>query len=580
MAQTDARAGFRLPWSSERSNIEQAETEQAQDGAAGGDAGWPTTDTAQTTDQHLEQAESTVQNAADSDWGTSATTTESSQEWGSAASAPAPGRTPSPKKPSKFLADLTRAMQAAAEESRNTTLSQFQADAKAHIEQIHERSAGEATTLRRQADDDVAAVREWSKAEIARIREETEAKISARKGRLDVEIEQHAAMIQREIEGVQVKVGGFEEEMARFFERLLAEDDPTHFATMAENLPEPPAFDEMRALDPIEFAAMLEYEAAIAEPAPDAMAEQVATDESAAADDETTAESLDPWRDAPAVTTDEVATDHVASQLAADEAEIETEAALDTETAADADVVSEAETDAESEVDARNSEWGAPEGGWDSNGTNPTGEMPDFPDGEVPEGFEIDREAAFAAIQAAAEAAASAEVATDAAARAEAVADIAIEIVGSHDEEDARVSSLGLTPDFESAEAEAAVGGDTGETVQEIGDDALAARLAGLVPGKGGKAASGDTKSTQVVVVGLVSVASIASFKRHLGRLSGVQSVGVSSGPDGEFLFAVNHGADVSLRDAIPGLPSFQARVTGSSDGVVNVTAHDPEADS
>ena len=28
MAQTDARAGFRLPWSSERSNIEQTETDQ------------------------------------------------------------------------------------------------------------------------------------------------------------------------------------------------------------------------------------------------------------------------------------------------------------------------------------------------------------------------------------------------------------------------------------------------------------------------------------------------------------------------------------------------------------------------
>jgi hypothetical protein len=76
-----------------------------------------------------------------------------------------------------------------------------------------------------------------------------------------------------------------------------------------------------------------------------------------------------------------------------------------------------------------------------------------------------------------------------------------------------------------------------------------------------------------------VSVASIASFKRHLGRLSGVQSVGVSSGPDGEFLFAVNHTADVALRDTIPSMPSFQARVTGSGDGTLNVSAHDPESD-
>jgi hypothetical protein len=76
-----------------------------------------------------------------------------------------------------------------------------------------------------------------------------------------------------------------------------------------------------------------------------------------------------------------------------------------------------------------------------------------------------------------------------------------------------------------------------------------------------------------------VSVASIASFKRHLGRLTGVQSVGVSSGPDGEFLFAVNHAADVVLRDAIPSMPSFQARVTGAGEGTLNVSAHDPESD-
>jgi len=50
-------------------------------------------------------------------------------------------------------------------------------------------------------------------------------------------------------------------------------------------------------------------------------------------------------------------------------------------------------------------------------------------------------------------------------------------------------------------------------------------------------------------------------------------------GPDGEFLFAVNHSADVVLRDAIPSMPSFQARVTGSGDGHLNVSAHDPESD-
>ncbi len=98
------------------------------------------------------------------------------------------------------------------------------------------------------------------------------------------------------------------------------------------------------------------------------------------------------------------------------------------------------------------------------------------------------------------------------------------------------------------------------------------------MPSKG-KGASGDATQSQVIVVGLVSVASIASFKRHLGRVPGVQSVGVSSGPDGEFVFAVSHSAETNLRDAIPSLPSFQARVNTSTDGSIHVTAHDPEAD-
>src|SRR5206468_10146372 len=195
------------------------------------------------------------------------------------------------------------------------------------------------------------------------------------------------------------------------------------------------------------------------------------------------------------------------------------------------------------------------------------------------------REAAFAAIQAAAEAAASAEVAADAAARAEAVADVAIEIMGNHegeaeDDADPRLTALGMSPDYDAAEAEALATADAsdGEEIPTIGDDALAARLAGLVPSKG-KGASGEGTSTQVVVVGLVSVASIASFKRHLGRISGVQSVGVSSGPDGEFVFAVSHTEDVALNDVVATLPGFQARVTNAGDGFVNVTAHDPESE-
>ena len=106
-------------------------------------------------------------------------------------------------------------------------------------------------------------------------------------------------------------------------------------------------------------------------------------------------------------------------------------------------------------------------------------------------------------------------------------------------------------------------------------------RLARLLPGNGsaGGADEGEPSSTQVVVTGLVSVAGIASFKRHLGRLAGVQAVGVASGPEGEFVFHVTHRPDVSFRDVIPSMPGFAARVSGTADGVVIVTARDPEAE-
>jgi hypothetical protein len=33
------------------------------------------------------------------------------------------------------------------------------------------------------------------------------------------------------------------------------------------------------------------------------------------------------------------------------------------------------------------------------------------------------------------------------------------------------------------------------------------------------------------------------------------------------------------LRDAIPAMPSFQARVTSTGEGTLTVSAHDPESD-
>ena len=396
MATTDARSGFRLPWSADQRSTEDEEANDMPDAEA-------------TVDQDVDTAAAATAPAA-----------KASPARGTSKD---PAATNGGRKPSKFLADLTRAMQAAAESAREESLARLQAEAKTWVEEIHNRSADGATDLRRRADDEVAAIREWSKAEMARIREETDTRIAARKQRLEVEIEEHAAGIERRIEGVQGRVAAFEAEMAAFFERLLAEEDPGRFAALAESMPEPPPFDDI---------------------------------------------------------SDDTAEPPAAEHVTADGGEAVVTAEADTAT----------------------------------------------PASDTPAG-------------------------------------------------------AAAAPDFAAAEAEALAGVDLEDDADlpVLADDELNARLANLMPATAAEPA-GEPSRTSVVVTGLVSVASIAGFKRHLARLPGVQSVAVSSGPEGEFIFSVTHLGGTDLREAIPGLPGFRARVTGGSDDAIEVAARDPDPES
>jgi len=294
--------------------------------------------------------------------------------------------------PNRFMADLTQAMRSTAQTARQATVEQCQADAKAYTEQLHSRTDDEAASLRKAAEADVSAIRDWSKAEMERIRVETEQRIARRRELLEQELQEYNAAIELEIERVQKRVAAFEGEATHFFEQLLQESDPTVFASMAAQMPDPPTFSV---------------------------------------------------RERSGVTAD----------LRARREQIMRPAAA---------LVVESPTGA--------------------NGTQP-------------------------------------------------------------------------------ANAD--------------GGEAAAASVATTKPAP--KAAT--VESTQVVVVGLVSVASIATFKRQVGRLPGVKSVGVSSGPDGEFIFTVGHNSDTSLSSLIPTLPTFQARVVSEREGILNVSAHDPEAE-
>lgn len=215
---TETRPGFRLPWA--------AGTGEAEDPTAMGDPS-----VAEET-----QEPDMIETTAMPD--TSARS-EPPTEFDSA--------TPPARRATKFMADLSRAMQAAAETARGETMGRFEVEAKGVVEAIHATATNEAADLRRRADDDVAGIREWSKAEIARIREETETRIAARKTGLDGEMEQHAATVEARVERVQAVVAAFETQMSAFFERLNAEEDPTRIATMAETMPDPPSLAEVAA---------------------------------------------------------------------------------------------------------------------------------------------------------------------------------------------------------------------------------------------------------------------------------------------------------------------------------------------
>lgn len=560
MATTDTRSGFRLPWSSDRSH----------DADSAGNGTEPVAEAAeQSTDAIAPPAttdndplEPTVQQES-----VDASDTPSQpdvQEPEMIDMEPAPPPAPvTPKKPTKLMTELSAAIRATAETARDQALTQVDADVAAVVEQIRAGSKEGEDLLRVRSDEDVAQIKEWSRAEIARIKEETESRISARKLSLDGELAAHAAAIEQRVGEVEEAAAAFRADIASYTERLSGEDDPARLATMAESMPEAPALDALADLgdlkldlaavtapDADEPEAVLEttgweteaeasdQPSAGADAAGDEVAETAATDDPVA--DEAAvdgfASSLSPWREA------DSAWGSGAAQAAEPPAAVEPEELDDDGSGA---------YTANDEV-----------AGWD-------GDSPLAGASMGATGDPADRGEIMAALEAAAEAVVAAESAAESADQAEAAADLA---------ETAAGLIKGRPEPEETLDPEAAAA--MSARVDAGGfEESYTGRLASLLPSHAEGLADGEPRTTQVIVSGLVSVASIASFKRHLGRLAGVQAVAVASGPDGEFVFNVTHRPDVSFRDALPTMPGFAARVTSTDDSSVHVTARDPESE-
>ena len=417
-----------------------------------------------------------------------------------------------------LVAGLVKAMREAALASREETTGRLNGDATAQMELIREAGTTRAAELRKRADEDVSGIREWSKSEIARIKQETEERIEGRRAELESQTQRHEANVERQVEQVQKTVAAYELDMDRFFEKLLAENDPARLAALAEQAPEAPdlaaeldaiddepvanarlAFGEASTADETDTASGSEWDdvawgtvdparlAAIADPNPDPTPEATA-DEATEATAEVTAEVIDE-------TTADAAIEATAEVTGDTDTEATAEGSTDTTTEAIAEGSTDTTTDTTTEA---------------------TAEATDEP---------VEALEAEAAAEAEAASTEGLEIPTDAVWPTSVLAA-------------ARRTLHSQSTDFEAA----------------------------------------GIANTRLFVNGLTSVAGISAFKGALGQLSGVRSVSVSSGQPGVFIFTVVHSPDTDLQDGIAGLTAFSARVTEASGGELTVVAQEPAA--
>lgn len=146
-----------------------------------------------------------------------------------------------------FLAELARAMQAAAERERERIAEVIANDAADNAERTRTRAAAESDELRRLAEEDVERIRDWSTSEIKRIRQEADRRTDQRRNDLEAYLGKHETIIATEIEGLETAVRDYRATLDRFFESLTGSTDPTEIVSRAGSLPTPPDLDAVRA---------------------------------------------------------------------------------------------------------------------------------------------------------------------------------------------------------------------------------------------------------------------------------------------------------------------------------------------
>jgi hypothetical protein len=146
-----------------------------------------------------------------------------------------------------LMAGLTRAMHETADRERERMAAVVADDAKKHVELAHARATIEAGELRRSADEDIEGIETWSVDEIARIREEADRRKKERRADLESYLEQHAAIIDAEVAGVDFAVAEYQATLDAFIDGLLESNDASDIARRAAAVPPAPDLVQARA---------------------------------------------------------------------------------------------------------------------------------------------------------------------------------------------------------------------------------------------------------------------------------------------------------------------------------------------
>lgn len=146
-----------------------------------------------------------------------------------------------------FLAELARAMQAAAERERGRIAEIVADDAAENVEKTRTRAEAETEELRRLAETDLERIQDWAATETERIRREAERRTEGRRNDLAAYLAQHDSIIAIEIDGVDTAVRGYRAALDQFFDELSGSTDPADIVRRAGSLPPPPDLDDVRA---------------------------------------------------------------------------------------------------------------------------------------------------------------------------------------------------------------------------------------------------------------------------------------------------------------------------------------------